>query len=161
MADVDPTPYDGPERRKLDEVAAYVRAKKLVDGEIRNLIIKAAVASFIAAVLVGIIVGLVSGGYFNQNARNNALANCHVQADARPTGNGRAFVSRQILEVADRAFQQFPERFRDAELARINRELRHDRKNLGPAAPNVVRSFTDLGVLLQDLPLITCDEIIR
>lgn len=156
-------PYTGPERRAddLEQVATYIRAKRLVDDNDRKQTRKNALIAVTAASLVGIVVGIAMGFYFKDNARINARRTCHVQREGGITGNGRAFAQRQILIVADEAFQQFPERFRNVELARINRELRKVRHRLAPNAPQIVDDFTDLNAMLPIQPPLDCGKLIK
>lgn len=156
-------PYDGHDRRVTATIplADVVIAEQIATHRFRSERIKDVLCSVIAVLLISIPVSIFIGHQIGQNARENSKTNCTIQAGARPLGNGRAFVQRQILRVADRAFQQFPARFRAAEIAQMNRDLTHDRPMLGRDAPRSVSSFSDLIDLLGYLDLIDCDSVLQ
>jgi hypothetical protein len=167
----DDGPPDG-ERRgvtsdddQVKQVATFMQARKFVEGETQKLLRRtkwrAGLAAFIAALVVSVIVSVALNSYLGDEARHNSLVNCNIQAAGRPLGNGRAFAQTQILEIADRAFEQFPMRFQRAEIARVNRELAKARPLLDPKAPRRVKDFSDLSKLLTLLPLLNCEQEIK
>lgn len=151
--------------QKAEKTAVWIRAQQFADGKtdalVRRAKWRAGLASFIAALVVSIIASFVLNGYLGNEARHNSLVNCNIQAAGRPLGNGRAFAQTQILEIADRAFEQFPMRFQRAEIRRVNRELAKVRPLLDPKAPRRVKAFSDLSKLLTLLPLLNCEREIK
>lgn len=160
-----PSDWSGKERRTMPSLvigaADLIAAQDINRARTRRERILMLVGALIVACLVCVPVSIIIGHKLSESSRSNGQRNCQVQADARPFGNDRAFVSRQILRVADEAFQQFPARFQKAEVAKINRELNADRKHLSKKAPKYVVGFASLSVLLDDLPLIDCSTVIK
>ena len=161
--------WDGTERRAgwralAEEAAALATqeatnaAARVAADHTRQVAVRAFVAALVAALLISLPVVLLVVGHSRDQARADAYANCQLTAGSRPQGNARAFVEREILEVATDALDLFPRRFQAAENAKITRELVAEASHI-PGVPRVmVTGFASLGTLVSDLPLITCKE---
>lgn len=152
--------WDGVERRipSKEEIAAVQEAELLSSGRYRRHLIMNTLLAIVAGIIVAIPVSVLIGHDIKQDAHANSVSNCDIQADGRPVGNARNFGSREILPTADDAFNLFPKKFKDAELARINRDLKslHERHLVPANYPQRIGTFGDLIQFEKYLPLINC-----
>jgi hypothetical protein len=155
--------WDGAERRTPTpaEVAVVLDAEKLSARRYRRERVKTIAGSVVAALIIATALSFLIGHKIGDNAKQNATSNCGVNAAGRPIGNGRAVVIGEVLKVADRAFEQFPPRFKEAQNKVIRTDINRVRRLLPANTPREIRGFEDLAKLITLLPLIDCGTVIK
>jgi hypothetical protein len=121
----------------------------------------AAIAGMIVSTAVMLPIALVLYNDAKANANAGAHANCLITASARPQGNARAFVEREILTVADEAFRLFPAKFRNAEDLQIAQAARREIPHAPGTNLGKVQGFMSLQGVIADAPLLSCAHNMR
>ena len=136
-------------------------ARRALDVQRSRLFRSGLLAGFLGALVLMLPVSSVLYHDARANSRNLANANCRISALSRPQGNARAFVEREILEVAIDAFDQFPLRFRRQEDRAVAVAARREVPYAPGQGLSAVRSFAGLTDLVENLPLVSCKSALR
>lgn len=163
--------YGGEDRRRqqrksdvdmsaLQELARRGAAIAIAENKVRLRVISGFVGCLMALAVM-IPVAIVLKDDANTNAHDEAVSNCIAVADARPAGNARAFVEREVLHAADDFVRALPLKFQVLEIAKINRDLGSEQSRAPGILPKkITEGFGDLIKYVQDAPLINCRQLI-
>lgn len=126
----------------------------------RKVVVQSVLTSVVCACVLAIGTTLILSHVGREVAHENSERNCEVQASARPQGNARAFLQRVTLGLAEDFFRRLPKPFRDAEVARINEELKNEHFAPGQL-PLAVKGLDDLTNVVRPIELIDCNAVVK
>lgn len=163
---------------KAVEVAAEAATAALDSATRRRLVRTTALATAVIVATISIPVTYVitaeSASSIKHEAQmaahKEAVTNCEAQAKSRPQGNARALVQSITVDLAEDAFNVFPQKFKDREIASINARIQQERRFIpgqfpehvveGEARPLPIHSFHDLQTVIAPVPLIDCRKLL-